>query len=161
MRTRFCSALLAFLAGSCLPLHGAISDGLIGYWTFDQTNGLVAIDSTTNGNHGALNGFPIDNSQWVSGRIGGALSFRGAVSGDYVRVPNYPKPTSAMSVSVWAWAEARPVWATLVKNWGASQAGQFHFGLQDAAGDLSNFIRTQGGATSNARENTPLPLGAW
>jgi hypothetical protein len=161
MRTRFYSALLALLAGFCLHLRGAISDGLIGYWTFDQTNGVVAIDSTTNGNHGALNGFPIDNSQWVSGRIGGALNFRGAVNGDYVRVPNYPKPTSAMSVSMWAWAEARPVWATLVKNWGAGQAGQFHFGLQDAAGDLSNFIRVQSGATPNARENTPLPLGSW
>lgn len=86
-----------------LAVRGAISDGLIGYWTFDQTNGLVALDSTTNANHGALNGFPVDNSQWVSGRIGGALSFRGAASGDYVRVPNYPKPTSAMSVSMVEW----------------------------------------------------------
>src|ERR1044071_1533636 len=120
-------------------LRGAITDGLIGYWKFDQTNGTVAIDSMTNANHGALNNFPADNSQWIVGRIGGALNFRGPASGDYVRVPNYPKPTTAMTVSAWVWADGRPTWASIVKNWGGALAGQFHFGLQDTGGDLSNF----------------------
>src|SRR6185503_5993099 len=74
---------------------------------------------------------------------------------------NHPKPTTATTVSAWVWADARPTWATILKNWGASAAGQFHFGLQDTGGDLSNFIRTQSGATPTTRENTPLPLGSW
>src|SRR5688572_250090 len=66
-----------------------------------------------------------------------------------------------MTVSAWVWADTRPAWASIAKNWGGSTAGQFHLGLQDAAGDLSNFIRTQSGATPNARENTPMLLGSW
>src|SRR5687767_8691238 len=91
----------------------------------------------------------------------GALNFRGPANGDYVRVPNYPKPTTGITVSAWVWADARPTWATIMKNWGSSAAGQFHFGLQDTAGDLSNFIKTQAGATPNARENSALPLASW
>src|SRR5688572_20196695 len=143
MLTRRLLFLCLMLTGTTAVLRAAITDGLIGYWTFDQTNSAVATDSTTNANHGALNNFPANNSQWVAGRMGGALNFRGPANGDYVRVPNYPKPTTGMTVSAWVWADARPTWATIVKNWGSSAAGQFHFGLQDTAGDLSNFIKTQ------------------
>ena len=49
--------------------------GLVAYWKFDETNGLVANDSSGRGNGLALSGYTNDNSQWVSGEIGGALSF--------------------------------------------------------------------------------------
>src|SRR5258705_4517921 len=118
MKTRraFHFCLLLILAGAPSALRAAIADGLVGYWAFDQTNGLLAMDGTTNANHGALTNFPANNSQWVAGRIGGALNFRGPGNGDYVRVPNYPKATTSMTVSAWVWADARPTWASIVKN---------------------------------------------
>ncbi len=149
----------SLLVAVTMTASAAITDGLIGYWRFDETNGLSAADSTVNANHGALNNFPANNSQWVAGRIGGALTFRGPGLNDYVRVPNYPKSTAAMSASAWVWADARPVWASIVKNW-SSAGGQFHFGLQDSGGDLNNFLWTSGGQP-NTRENLPIPLGSW
>jgi hypothetical protein len=53
----------------------AITDGLVAYWTFDATNETVLYDVSANANHGALYNFPVSNSQWVAGRVGGALSF--------------------------------------------------------------------------------------
>jgi CotH kinase protein/Concanavalin A-like lectin/glucanases superfamily/Lamin Tail Domain/Immunoglobulin domain len=143
-----------------LGVRGAVTNGLIAYWAFDETSGTVAADATVNANHGQLNGYPAGNSQWVPGRIGGALTFGGPVSGQYVRVPDYPKPTTAMTVSAWVWAEARPTWATIIKNWGGSRAGQFHFGLQNTTGNLSDYLSVSGG-TPNISENLPIPLSAW
>ncbi len=157
---RVVSLALLIIAGAA-NTRAAVTDGLVAYWRFDETNGLAAADSTTNANSGALNSFPADNSQWVAGKIGGALNFRGPGPNEYVRVPKYPKLSGAMSVSAWVWADARPSWASILKNWGGSAAGQFHFGLQDNAGDLSNFLQTEGGVFPNARENTPFPLGSW
>jgi hypothetical protein len=141
-----------------------ITNGLFAHWTFDETTGLTAANSFGAADNGILNNYlPGDNSQWVAGRIGGALNFGGPAAAHYVSVPTYPKPTTAMSASAWVWADARPTWATIVKNWGGATAGQFHFGLQDTGGDLSNFLQTRAGATPNTREGaaTPLPTNSW
>ncbi|MCF7973123.1 MAG: discoidin domain-containing protein [Phycisphaerae bacterium] len=59
-----------------------ITEGLVGYWTFDEGGGTIAFDSSGNGNDGTLQGDP----QWVTGVLGGALEFDG--TGDYVEVPD-------------------------------------------------------------------------
>jgi hypothetical protein len=141
-----------------------ITNGLFAHWTFDETSGTTAANSFGAADNGILNNYlPGDNSQWVPGRIGGALNFGGSAAGHYVSVATYPKPTTAMSASAWVWADARPTWATIVKNWGGATAGQFHFGLQDTGGDLSNFLQTRSGAAPNTREGaaTPLPTNSW
>jgi len=61
--------------------RGADPD-LVGYWKFDETSGVTALDASGNGNDGTLNGDP----QWVPGRLGGALEFDG--DGDYVDCGN-------------------------------------------------------------------------
>jgi len=68
-------------------LAGALrdpADGLVLHWALDETSGLVASDSSTNGNDGTLVGFPMDDSQWVDGTIGNGLSVDPAVSGGAV-----------------------------------------------------------------------------
>ena len=57
-----------------------ITEGLVGYWTFDEGGGTIAYDSSGNGNDGTLQGDP----QWVTGMINGALEFDGTE--DYVEV---------------------------------------------------------------------------
>lgn len=151
--------IAVFAASQLAP--GAIKDGLIGYWPFDETSGTVSADAATNGNAGQLQNFPSDNSQWVPGRIGHALQFRGPSFGDYVRVPNYPKPATNLTVAAWVWADARPTSASIAKNWGSSQTGQFHFGLTSTAGDLSCYLTTAAGATPNTSEGSQFPLGSW
>jgi hypothetical protein len=149
-----------------VPLTAAdpITDGLVAHWTFDETAGATAQDGTANANHGQLRNFPTDDSQWVPGQIGGALNFRGPAAGDYVVVPDYPKPGSTLTISAWVWAESLPTWATILKNWQTEPTAQFHFGLNDAQGDLSNYLIQQGGTfVGPVREgaNAPLPLASW
>ena len=52
---------------------GAVPEGLVAHWPFDEGSGTTAFDSTGNGNDGVFNGDP----QWVPGIIGGALEFNG------------------------------------------------------------------------------------
>lgn len=49
--------------------------GLVAHWTFDETSGNTAADSSGNGSSATLYNFPTDDSQWVPGQIGGALYF--------------------------------------------------------------------------------------
>ena len=56
----------------------APTNGLVGYWNFDEGSGMTAGDSSPdatvggagNGNNGTING-----ASWVGGKVGGALGF--------------------------------------------------------------------------------------
>jgi hypothetical protein len=122
------------------------------------------MDASAYANHAYLTNFPGDNSQWVAGQIGGALNFRGPGFGDYALVPDYPKPASSLTLSAWVWADARPTWASIVKNWSTQAGGELHFGLNNVEGDLSNYLIEQdGGFVGPVREgvDSPLPLSSW
>ena len=134
-----------------------ITDGLIGYWNFEEGSGSLLTDSSIYGNNGALQNYP-DDSQWVDGRVGKALAFDGV--SQYVLVPDYPKATNVMTLSAWVWADSRPEWATIAKNWTDAPHSHFHYGLTGLDGDISNYIKQQG-ADYGLREGVPLPLGAW
>ena len=74
-------------------------DDLVGYWKFDDASGTVANDSSGNGNNGTL--MSMDNADWVSGQVSGALDFAG--SDNYVTIPDIPDYSlSSMTVSLWA-----------------------------------------------------------
>jgi hypothetical protein len=59
-----------------LPLPAPdLTTELIAYWTFDETNGVTAADSSGRGNDALLLEFPPGDAQWMPGVIGGALHF--------------------------------------------------------------------------------------
>jgi hypothetical protein len=62
------------------------TQGLVGYWSFNEGSGRTAMDASGYGNNGAITG-----ATWVAGQIGGALSFDG--SDDTVIVSNVPVNT--------------------------------------------------------------------
>ncbi len=73
-----------------------LENGLVGWWKFDEANGTVAYDSSGNGNDGNLTNGPT----WVSGKIGGALSFDGV--DDYMEVSSRKwNIENVMSVTFW------------------------------------------------------------
>ncbi len=156
-------AATATSEGAALVVAAGISDRLIGHWKFDETTGLTALNSASGGDtaaDGELMGY-VDDSQWGSGQIGGSLAFGGPTTSQWVLVNDYPKPDSVLSVSAWVQAESLVTWGSIAKNWGDPTSGQFHFGLNETGGDLSNYITQSGGGTVSAREQQALPTGSW
>ncbi len=149
------------LAAGVIVQPAALTNQLIGRWRFDETTGTVAQESTGSSQAGTLFNFPGDNSEWVPGLIGRALSFSDPANQNYVIVPDYAKPTNTMAVSAWVWAESRTNWNSIAKNWGNSQAGQFHFGLYANSGELQSLMTDGDGNVVTAMDTVPLPLGAW
>ncbi|MFO1500599.1 MAG: LamG-like jellyroll fold domain-containing protein [Verrucomicrobiota bacterium] len=138
-----------------------VSTGLIGYWKFDESQGEVASDASGNNNNATLYNYTGDNSQWVAGQVGGALSFGGADAMQYLLVPDYPKPASTLTVSAWVWAETIGAWTSFVKNWGSSDAGQFHFGLAGDGVHENIYIKQVDGKTPNTSDRQPFPTNSW
>jgi hypothetical protein len=85
MKTRMKSIILGIIVVTLLMLgvsHAGSSDGLVAYWSFDDTSDL-GHDDSGNGNHGVILG-PI----WTTGQVGTALSFDGI--DDIVEIPGSP-----------------------------------------------------------------------
>lgn len=78
-------ALLGILFALFLLLPINADATLVAYWSFDESTGTTAYDSTTNNNTGTIYG-----ATWASGKYGSALSFDGGSDGtnDYVNIPN-------------------------------------------------------------------------
>ncbi|MDG2383735.1 MAG: LamG domain-containing protein [Pirellulaceae bacterium] len=130
---------------------------LVSAYTFDEQAGTVAADALRGAAGDAeLNG----GSAWSEGFIGGAVSLDG-VDG-WLRATNpIANGAEAMSFSGWVKADSTPVWASIVKNWGGAQAGQYHFGIQAGDGDLSNFLFNTDSVVSNIRESSQFATDEW
>jgi len=109
----FISGLLALgilfmCAGSS---DAAISDGLVGYWSF---NDGTAKDGSGLGNHGVIKGAP----KSVNGKMGKCLDFNGKT--DFVEVPDSASLQLADALTVAAWVNIR----TLVNHGGICWKGE-------------------------------------
>ena len=128
-------------AAAVLSLYnGKIADRLAAHWRFDEKAGFKAANSVAGGQAGDLQGYS-DNSSWVAGRVGGALSFDGA--SQFVIVPDYTKPTTAEAISAWVWTDASQA-STIIANSGKNndqglRLSQFELGLA-TEGDLTGRI---------------------
>jgi hypothetical protein len=108
-------------------------------------------------------------SSWAPGFNGGtAFQLNGV--GTYAVALDYPKSQGdRMSVVAWVFAESRPSWASIAKNWGHGLApdrrGQFHFGLHKLDGDfhgsLEAHINDRDNVEQFAIEDVPIPLNRW
>ncbi|OGX45666.1 MAG: hypothetical protein A3G38_00020 [Omnitrophica WOR_2 bacterium RIFCSPLOWO2_12_FULL_51_8] len=67
----------AALIAAHLPAQAGITDGLVGYWKFDEGGGGVAYDSSGAGRDGVIQG----NPQWSTGKTGQAVSLDGIDDG--------------------------------------------------------------------------------
>ena len=80
-----------------IDANGSLTEGLVGWWKFDETDGNIAYDSSGNGNNGNLTNGPI----WVTGKISGALSFDG--SDDFVDLGNSSNLALTLNKSLSIW----------------------------------------------------------
>ena len=159
MRRLVCVSLTIVIVATGQTICCAdLTDGLIAHFSFDNGSGLVLDEKSGSGatTDGDLIGFEDDDSQWVEGQIGGALEFDG--TDDHVIVPESSLAQTALSVSIWGYANSAPTWASLVKNWGGAMVGQFHFGLGPGAGDTLNIFITDASGAFNAGTDTDAVL---
>jgi N-acetylneuraminic acid mutarotase len=78
-----------------IDVNGSLTEGLVGWWKFDETEGNIASDSSGNGNDGTLTNGPT----WTEGKIGGALSFDGV--DDFMNVNQNFFYNKSFSFSSW------------------------------------------------------------
>ncbi|MEJ2704212.1 MAG: LamG domain-containing protein [Sedimentisphaerales bacterium] len=92
------------------PEMSIVEPHLIGWWTFDEGQGTVAIDSSGYNHHGHFVGDP----QWVVGKIGGAIQLDG--DDDYVEIGSVGLGDMDLR-TVAGWAKANtmdiPAWTSV------------------------------------------------
>jgi hypothetical protein len=130
----------------------------------DGASDALIPDSATAGHHGALHAGRPTHQRYGRGLLGNALWLGGPGSDDFVVVDNYPKTqTNQLTVSAWVYAVSRPIWASIAKNWGKRNHGQFFLGLTADDGDLSVYVEDAAGKDVCVREGhaSPFPRGCW
>jgi len=112
------------LTGGTATIHTSAfpQADLAAIWEFDETTGSSAADSSPTGGHdGTLASFPGDDSQWVAGKVGGALQFDGA--DDVVNVVGYKGVTGTQARTTAAWIKTADQDGALL-SWGTDATGQ-------------------------------------
>lgn len=87
-----------------LGLEQPTSEGLVGYWPFEEGSGVSISDLSGYGNHGTITG-----ASWTTGQIGNALDFDGI--DDDVTIDDPPGGeldfgTDSFSISLWVYPES-------------------------------------------------------
>jgi RNA polymerase sigma-70 factor (ECF subfamily) len=76
-----------------------LEHGLIGHWTFDETGGMTAADSSGNGFDGRLHQDTTTN--WIAGKIAGALDFDGVGGAVFVDSPAALNDLTRFTIAAW------------------------------------------------------------
>ena len=116
----------------------APTTGLVAYWPFDETSGVVAHDQSGNSNNGTLlcnnNCLPLPG--WIAGQRNGGLNFSGP--NDFVSVPDNAglRVTNAFTVSFWLRKTTGTVGLNYIGKGGAGRANGFNI----ATGTPGNYL---------------------
>jgi len=96
----------------------------VAQWPLNETAGMVAADSA-GAYDGSLLGFTADDSQWVTGHLGGGLEFDG--TDDYVEVEGYTGICGQKPRAVSAWIKTQGIAAgeLPIVAWGQNQPGAY------------------------------------
>jgi hypothetical protein len=158
MRSDYADAILAL-------------DPVVYYQMEPSGDGAVLKDSSKSGADAQIHKSAAACFPWTGGKVGAALELKGPAEQTFAVADDYPKATeNQLSVIAWVYAESRPQWASIAKNWGdEDELGQFHFGLRENSGELAVHIVDTSKKSDEfvnkalvwAQDTTPLPLHAW
>jgi len=136
----------------------AADPDLVGWWRLDDGSGMIATDSSGNGNDGDLQG----NPRWVTGKIGGALQLNGV--DEYVDVPHAEILTADNEVTVMAWINTERHGGPGSENWqGILAKGNSNrsYSLYTFNPGTLHFSTTSGGAYVGTTSSMEVPLNEW
>jgi len=123
--------------------------GLVGYWKFDEGNGTIAFDSSSNDNHGLL----MNGPTWVSGRYGTALSLNGT---SYVNCGSERILDITDAITIEAWIYKR---SNSLK--GGTILWKDNYVLMGEGGGISGFRVVWSDHTQTNLEDFTVPLNEW
>ncbi|MDA8990393.1 hypothetical protein N9H45_02540 [Opitutales bacterium] len=129
-------------------------EGLVGWWKFDETSGIVAYDSSGNGHDGNLTNGPT----WTDGKIGGALSFDGV--DDHIIAHNFLGIGGSNPRSISAWIKSTSNDPAAICAYGTyAESQKWTFRVHSLEG-VYGAIRTENNG-GNIVGSTPLNEGSW
>lgn len=148
------------------------TNGLVGYWSFDEGTGATTRDLSGHGNDGAIQG-----ATWMAGRVGKALQFRNnAKTNDAPQLLNCGTGaslnlTNAFSISLWLRLEQFP-WinggTVIAKGRGYTSGGSYSISVGPDGGLMNIFLRDPSntnyahlGLNSGQGNATPPPRDRW
>jgi len=139
---RICLLALVVTASPLYPAYADLSEGLVGYWSFDSGD---ATDYSANGYHGVIYGDP----QPVDGVKGMGLRFDGV--GDRIEVTGANLAGATMTTSVWVKLEEGLKGIILVKMDRVGANGVNYETSFDTRSELPLcvFVRTEDGRDDN------------
>lgn len=143
------------------PVEG-IATGRQGFWSFNETEGLLAADSSQNGNDGALENFSDESSHWVDAQNGNGLAFDGA--GSLVGVPNSTslsqlgdEATFAFWINASSYGEEENTGTfTRAASFILSKGGHYHIKLINDPGSVARTLAVrmaEGNASSGVQKS--------
>jgi hypothetical protein len=136
----------------------------VAYWKFNETSGLTATDSSGNNNTANLQLFPGDDSQWVAGRVNGALNFNAdGTAQTVVTAPDSASlnftNTPAFTLAAWVKGPASQISGAGIVAKGGGAGGE-QYALDVQAGTYRVYVRNAGG-TSIGAQSTVGPNSRW
>ena len=148
------SALVfANIAYAAVTVSAPNSNGLVGYWSFNEGTSTLAHDFSGHGNTGTLSGTTLPT--WTAGKLGQALKFNGSTS--YVTASNVSVGNS-FTASAWVKAAAWPQinGTRILEANGAGRGNTFGLVIANGATGVSSAVNNTLPATGVA-----LTAGVW
>jgi hypothetical protein len=141
---------------------GATTNGLVGYWNFDEGSGTVAADSSGNGNNGTITG-----ATWTAGKVGsGALSFNG--TNNYVNAGSNSslddiqnQGGGGMTVAFWINPASNATNYILSKGSHANLSGTWEIAKSSATNPARLAFFKEGNPDLSVSWNSILTTGVW
>jgi hypothetical protein len=116
----------------------------ISQYKFDELTGTTTVSDSIRGQTGE--GTVVGSPTFSSGVDGNAMCLDDRL--EYAYAPVVGNGLTEFTVAAWVKLDSYTTWGTIVKNWGSTQVGALHFGLNGSTHEWSNFVGESG--TTNA-----------
>ena len=165
MRFRKITALV-YLVVFFLSFRGVacgqnLEEGLVGYWKFDEINGVTVQDSSGNNLHGTLHNFNDPSASYVDGQVLTAINFDGV--DDHLSIPHDEVIDFRRTLSVSLWVNKETIHSSYVplmyKGAGTGTGGRT-YSLWTHGRDLHPTTADSNGQQS-ATTNSLLNVDTW
>ena len=135
-----------------LLANGAVAD-LVGYWSFDEDDGVTDLSGT--GNDGVI----VGNPETVEGVVGEALELNGST--DYVEIPDSPSISEMDELSLSAWVRPSSLgpWIAIMEK-AVHQNWSYGFFIE-ADSTLSLEVCLEGNNLVCCIGNFVVEIGEW